>query len=431
MIYNIWGEANLTNNEAWEKLFDKYDIQNQVTKYGIFEISANKIKEFREPRLMTKFDTYESRPSVFGKKLSILPNSRGTYLIGNFDAYKKLPEVTSEIQHVEFPDYLETINKDQINSEANAINIMSIANILDDFLGEENMVQTISGRMSSGIFDFSIYDTKNKSNIDINVQNSQIEIDGGFENHNTIAIIEGKNIFNDNFLVRQLYYPFRCWQNKVTKIIRPVFMVYSNNVFRLMEYEFQDYKNYSSITFLRQKNYSFEETKITIQDLIDIYNSTSLKQEPVNVPFIQANSFNTVISILEMVKDNPLTTEKIAENIGFKQRQSDYYYNACKYLGLAEKSKNENGNTIVKLTKKGRHLLELPYKKRQLQYVSLMFEHEILRYSFDYAINNGKIPDNKLLEYKIHELKLCEDSADRRASTVSSWTKWIFDLIND
>lgn len=421
----------MTNNEAWEKLFKKYDIYNQINKNGVFEISANQIREFREPRLMTKFDTYESRPSIFGNRLTILPNSRGTYLIGHFDAYEKFPNMTSDIHHVEFPDYLETINKNQITSEAIAINIMSITDILNDFLKEENMLQTISGRMSSGAFDFNIYDTKNKNNIKIAVNNSQIEIDAGFENQNVIALIEGKNIFNENFLVRQLYYPYRCWQNKAVKTVKSIFVIYSNNIFRLMEFEFQDLNNYSSISFLRQKNYSFEETKISMQDLIEIYRSTCIKPEPANVPFIQANNFNTAISIMEMVKDNPLTTEKIAENIGFKQRQSDYYYNACKYLGLAEKIKNENGNRVVSLTKKGKNLLDMPYKKRQLQYVSLLLEHEILMYSFELAINSGNIPDNKLLEHKIRELKLCEDSADRRASTVAAWTKWIFNLIND
>ncbi|MGB4439793.1 MAG: hypothetical protein WBJ13_11375 [Sedimentibacter sp.] len=421
----------MTNSEAWNKLFEKYDIQNQVDKYEIFEISANQIKEFREPRLMTKFDTYDSRPSAFGKKLAILPNSRGTYLIGNFDAYRKFPDIENDINHVEFPDYLETINKSQINSEANAINVMSITNILNDFLSEENMVQTISGRMGSGVFDFNILDTKNKSNINIPVQNSQIEIDGGFENQNVIAIIEGKNIFNDNFLVRQLYYPVRCWHNKVSKVIRPIFMVYSNNIFRLMEYEFTELRNYSSISFIRQKNYSFEETTISMQDLIDVHNSTIVKPEPADVPFIQANSFNVIISILEMVKDNPITTEKIAESVGFNIRQSDYYYNACKYLGLAEKAKNDIGKTVVALTRRGKNILGMSYKKRQLQYVSLMLEHEILRYSFEVAIESGKIPDKKILAHKILELRLCKDSAERRASTVSTWTKWIFDLIND
>ncbi len=277
---------------------------------------------------MTKFDTYESRPSAFGRKLVILPNSRGTYLIGYFDAYKKLPSMDNDITHVDFPNYLETINKNKINSEANAINIINITNILDDFLDEENMIQTISGRMSSGIFDFNIFDTKNKNDINISVQNSQIEIDGGFENQNIIAIIESKNVFNDNFLVRQLYYPIRCWHNKVSKAIRPVFMVYSNNIFRLLEFEFRDIKNYSSISFIRQKNYSFEETTISMQDLIEILNKTSIKPEPIDVPFIQANSFNIAISLLEMVKDIPIPIDIIADNIGFNVRQADYYFNA-------------------------------------------------------------------------------------------------------
>lgn len=420
----------MTNKEAWDKLFEKYNIEEQVDKHGMFEISANKIKEFREPRLMTKFDTRESRPSTFGKKLTILPNSRGTYLIGNFDAYIDFPQAETDIKHIEFPDYLETINKYQINSEANAINVLSISKILDDFLNEDNMLQTISGRMSSGVFDFKINDTKSKKTTTINVYNSQIEIDGGFENHNVISLLEGKNVFNDNFIVRQLYYPLKCWESKVTKIIRPVFMIYSNNIFRLIEYEFKDKDNYSSISFVRQQNYSFEDTKISMQDIIDTYHATKVKPEPENVPFIQANSFNTVISILEMVKDNPLTSEKIAEKVGFKTRQSDYYFNACRYLGLAEKVNTEHG-IMIQLNKKGKNILELPYKKRQLNYVSLMLEHEILRYSFEVTLNSGKLPDNNLVENKIQELNLCKDSAGRRSSSVISWTKWIFELIND
>ncbi len=424
----------MTNNEAWDKLFDKYDIYNHVDRYGYFEISANQIKEFREPRLMTKFDTLESRPSAFKsnkRKLTILPNSRGTYLIGNFDAYKEFPETSSEITHVQFPEYLETISKDKINSEANAINVMSIASILDDFLDEDDMLQTISGRMSSGSFNFDIFDTKKKENVKVSVQNSQIEIDGGFENQNVIAIIEGKNIVNENFLIRQLYYPLRCWKNRVSKIIKPIFMVYSNNIFRLMEYEFTDLNNYSSISFIRQKNYSFEETTISLQEIVDIFNSTTAKPEPVGVPFLQANNFYTAISIMEMANKKPVTTDEIAENIGFEKRQSDYYFNACRYLGLAEKIRNDKGQVVVVLTDLGKKLFQMPYKKRQLQFVYLMFEHEILRISFSVALNSGEIPDNKFLENKILELGLCADSSGRRASSVASWTKWIINLVND
>jgi hypothetical protein len=53
------------NDEAWEKLFSKYDILNQIDVAGQFVISATQIKEFREPRLMAKFDHTINLPKLF------------------------------------------------------------------------------------------------------------------------------------------------------------------------------------------------------------------------------------------------------------------------------------------------------------------------------------------------------------------------------
>ena len=41
------------------------------------------------------------------------------------------------------------------------------------------------------------------------MKNAQCEIDGGFENDNDVIIMEAKNVINEDFHVRQLYYPFR------------------------------------------------------------------------------------------------------------------------------------------------------------------------------------------------------------------------------
>ena len=42
----------------------------------------------------------------------------------------------------------------------------------------------------------------------IKVNNSQIEIDGGYEGAESLTIIEAKNNIADDFIVRQLYYPY-------------------------------------------------------------------------------------------------------------------------------------------------------------------------------------------------------------------------------
>lgn len=48
--------SDTQNDMAWEKLFDKYNILDNIEHNGFFEITAKQINEFREARLMTKFD---------------------------------------------------------------------------------------------------------------------------------------------------------------------------------------------------------------------------------------------------------------------------------------------------------------------------------------------------------------------------------------
>ena len=59
------------------------------------------------------------------------------------------------VKKAAIPDYYETIDINDIRSEAGAINVMGISGILDDFLGGENFKQTVSGRMASGKFTVS------------------------------------------------------------------------------------------------------------------------------------------------------------------------------------------------------------------------------------------------------------------------------------
>lgn len=424
-------------DEKWEILFEKYRIEQEIEKNGRFYITADQIREVKEPRLMTKFDTRESLPQVFGRKISILPVSRGGYVLGEFDLYQDFPEILSGIEKVtsaKVPDYFETIDLHDIRSEASAINVMSITGILDDFLGEEHMVQTVSGRMGSGSFGFYVSDYKKAVPVAkkpfIEVQNSQVEIDGGFENENVFSLIEGKNVVHSNFLIRQLYYPARLWAEKIHKPIRPVFMVYSNNIFRLLEYEFTDLRYYNSLRLLQEKNYSLEEIEITLDDLYEVWRQTKVKPEP-PVTFIQADSFYKVISLVERLNENPMTSGEIARLFGFKERQSDYYFNACRYLGLAEKQTDEEG-VKVHITALGRRLLKLPYKARQLAYVRQILEHPIFHELFETALQIGDVPDKEYVAGKMRELRVCgENLVVRRSSSVRAWLYWILTLVNE
>lgn len=431
-------------DDKWKLLFDRYDIEKKVSESGLFYITANQIREYKEPRLMTKFDTRESLPSVFGKHLGILPVTRGSYVLGDFDLYADFPEPensgpdlhASKVKKAVIPEYYETIDINDIRSEAGAINVMGISGILDDFLEGEGFKQTVSGRMASGNFSFQVNSAqktgkaKNDGNSEyqITVNNSQVEIDGGFENRDTFVLIEGKNVVHSNFLIRQLYYPYRLWNGKLSKPVRPVFMVYSNNIFRLMEYAFTDSLHYNSLRLIREGLYSLEDTDISMEDLWGALKRTTVKPEP-PVTFIQADSFEKVISLVERLNERPLTPAAIAEVFGFRERQSDYYFNACRYLGLAEKEKDENKTVRVAITARGCSLLKLNYKLRQIRYVELILEHRIFHELFEIVLKTGTIPDKKYIEKKILEQRLCSSNvAGRRASSVSGWLRWMAGL---
>lgn len=136
------------NDDAWEKLFEKYRIIEKINKEGKFEITSAQINEFREARLMTKFD------------------------------------------------------HKNITSEAMAINCAYVSGIISDFLEDKKIVPTVTGRMSSSSFEFLINNVEFNKKIPLKVMNSQVEIDGGFEGKYALALLEAKNSISEDFLIR-------------------------------------------------------------------------------------------------------------------------------------------------------------------------------------------------------------------------------------
>lgn len=47
-------QNNLSVNDAWRALIDKYNILEEIRSNGCYHIKASQIKQFKEPRLMVK-----------------------------------------------------------------------------------------------------------------------------------------------------------------------------------------------------------------------------------------------------------------------------------------------------------------------------------------------------------------------------------------
>ena len=420
------------NDQAWESLFTKYNILDNINDDGHFMIRAKEINEFREARLMTKFDHKANLPSLFqDHKLSILPITRGDYIISDFEAYRSFEQDDDiPIKYLKFPNHIQSIDFENITSEATAINCAYVSGMLQHFIDDDELLPTVNGRMSSDIFDFKINKSKTKDLLTINVTNSQIEIDGGLEGIESLSIIEAKNSISTDFLVRQLYYPYRLWQKKITKKIRPIFLVYSNGIFHLYEYEFSTLNLYNSIILKKQQRYCFEEESITLNDIQNILNEVSYIDEP-KIPFPQADSFDRIINLCELLFDNSeLSKDDITTTYDFDKRQTDYYTNAARYLGLVKKIKDDDVKFV--LTEQGKNLFKLKIRNRQLKFVELILQHSIFSKSLSLYLKKAECPSKEEIINLMKESNLYriegESTFFRRASTITGWLNWLLDL---
>ena len=444
-------KAQTLNDKAWEKLFDEYDILKSIQSEGAYIINSSNINEFREARLMTKFDHSFQLPYMFAKeKLSLLPISRGEYIISQIDTFAKFNDSSLLIVHeMDAPVEWESLDYKNITSEAIAINCAYVGGLLHDFLGESTLYPTIDGRMSSTAFTFNISRKNSEDTLAISVNNSQIEIDGGYEGHGSFSLIEAKNTLAPDFLIRQLYYPYRLWNQKIGKPVRNIFLTYTNGVYHFREYIFSDINLYNSIELVREKKYRFREKiedKLNIELLQSFIDNLPVVLEP-EISFPQADSLERVINLCEVIKSNAehgVTKNDLLENFYFTAqesldpRQVDYYVNAARYLGFVDKEKRGKEGVLTVtyiLSKKGEDLFELSIAERQIAFVKAILAHSVFRKVLATYLKEGIAPSKTTIVSYMKESKLynveSEKTFGRRASTISSWVDWILAQVEE
>lgn len=421
------------NDIAWEKLFDKYSILNNIHKKGHFVINSSTINEFREARLMTKFDFRSQLPALFAdNKLSILPISRGSYVLSTFEMFKNFDSNAVPVTRFEFPSHLESIDSNNITSESTALNCAYISGMLEDFTGDEQLKPTISGRMSSGVFNFSIQTSS--ALLPVRVNKAQLEIDGGYEGINSLNLVEVKNSISRDFLVRQLFYPFKLWEGKVTKPVRNLFLTYTNGIFHFREYVFTNINDYNSAYLVKQKKYVLYSGVINLEVIQKTLHQVDIVSEP-SIPFPQANSFERIINLCELLQDNgSLSKEEITDNYDFDKRQTNYYTDAGRYLGWIEKV-NSEGGIYFQLTTTGSRLFELSITLRQIEFVKTILSHVVFKRTLELYFKKLDKPTKEEIVQIMKTSNLynvnSESTFERRASTISRWIDWILSLVEE
>jgi len=422
------------NDRAWETLFETHKILEEVARNGCFEIEAAQINKQRESRLMAKFDHSVNLPDIFrDNDLSILPISRSKYVIGKFDIHSEVKyDSKIEVIPFEFPAGIESIDYTNLYSESSALHCAFNIGIIEDLLGEKT-AYTVSGRMSTESFDFNIINSFTNKPYSIKVENSQCEIDAGFESNNYFVLIEAKNYAIDDFLIRQLYYPYRLWSKKITKKVIPVLMTYSNDIFSFFIYKFSNDKDYNSLQLITQKNYTIAPEEIQRSDVDQVFNTIKLIPEP-DVPLPQADKFERVVDLLSLLFEKDLTKDDITENYEFDRRQTDYYTNAGLYIGLIENYKDSLTKKVtVRLTSEGRSILHKRPKLKYLDLINKILQKKVFYLVFELTLKQGDIPPKDAICKIISENRpdINDTTIKRRYSTVRGWISWIWSQIKD
>ena len=85
---------------------------------------------------------------------------------------------------------------------------------------------------------------------------------------------------------------------------------------------------------IRHKKYAIQEGAINIENIQNILNNIQVVEEP-KLPFPQADSFERVINLCELLKQKGFISKNdITQNYDFDYRQTNYYSSAARYLGL-------------------------------------------------------------------------------------------------
>lgn len=427
------------NNISWAAFFRDHEVVKKVNRSGDLIVTAKQINKYREARLMTKFDSFDVLPEIFkNNELSILPISRGKYIIGKFEAYHGLPtfdemQERMDVRAAYGREDLQSLNFEVIKSEAVALNAAYHSKILEDFLEDGELALTVNGRLGSGSFSFNINDTKGSSRC-VSVSKAQMEIDGGFEGSKTLSLIEAKNLLSETFLVRQIYYPLRYWNDKIEKQVRPIFQVYTNSTFYLFEYKFTDINHYNSLQLIKSQAYQFRDRSISMKEIFDLLDNIKPNEDKVT-SFPQANSFGTVISLCEFIGANGSVYQiEVTRKYGFDKRQTSYYADAAIYLGLVEKGRDGDG-VFYELSKNGKQIFKNNFSTRQIGLISAILSRPVFHDTLSKYRSEAAQPTEDFVveRMKAHPIARVDKKKTfyRRAQTVLAWINWIISVPDD
>lgn len=398
-------------SDLWEKIFS---VKNYDVTQDLHFITADEIKQITsaEPRIMAKMDSTSDLPEVFKRNgYFLLPVKNGEYVIVRGNGFHLLEPKGAQANHVSRIRFnLTTAGRG--SSEMQYLDYSFNSGALENILGISPLYQSIRGREYSKEFKFKVDKTE------LTVASVQFEVDSGLEGEDAIVLIEAKVKTPEDFIIRQLFYPYNNFkiQSRGKKII-PVFFTYepSSKLYNFWIYEFTDATNYNSIRLKEVRSLTISsEDELKLADIkpkgVVAYKDL--------IP--QANDLTKVIELVFKVHEGTNHYKSVAEYFGFNERQSSYYREAAEALGLITAVKG-----IYSLTETGKQLVSLPTEKRNLFMLELLSDFDLVKDGLSLLKEKGQLTQGDIEQFIKQRSKLSGSTVPRRAGSLVSWFKWI------
>ena len=381
-------------------------------------VTARDIKRItgEEARLMANIHSYDKLPSVLkANGLFVLPVKNGVYALVRGNGYHTVEEVA-----VPPETFYSRLDFDLVASKAGSSEMQYIdhafnSGLLEHFAGVGTLRLSLRGRRFSPPFEFRVGKSP-----PIQVRSVQIECDGGFEGREHMIVLEAKVDHPQDFLIRQLYYPFRYSRIVVPqKESLPMFFSVDmdSHVYTFWRYRFLDVYDYESIDLVRSKRFVIVESPLAPDKLAAL---PTKSEKGAIVP--QADDIEKVLELPLLVAEGLDNSAVIAEHFGFDRRQSSYYREAAQALGLVAL---ENSSYV--LTDVGRGYVQLPANERNELVCRLLLELPVMNEVLVYLLSKStkritKAEVASIIERISH---LSGTTPARRAQTVFAWFRWI------
>ena len=255
----------MANSKSWNKIFSDYKILDHDFEKSPFPLSATQIKiacqKFKETgekevRILCKQDSREDRPDIFQKHgLFLLPVKNGYYNIIKGEGYVDIPEIKKEISVYSSKLDFQLDTAKIGNSEMQHLDYAYAASLIRTFMNDPSLVLTIRGRKYTPDFEFKVMKQI------IKVSSVQTEVDAGYEGRDQVVLIEAKNFNATNVIIRQLFYPFRQWQEQTKKRVITLFFdkTSGEDVYSVWQFDFSDPNNYNSIKLVKSDKFRIKE----------------------------------------------------------------------------------------------------------------------------------------------------------------------------